>query len=245
MNNIDREAIPCHIAIVMDGNGRWAQAHGVPRLAGHNAGMLAMKNIVRRCGELGVGHLTVYAFSTENWKRSAEEVSGIFRLLILYVERELAELHKNNVRVSVLGDYEKLPVEAVNSLKKALKKTAGNTGLHFCIALNYGSRDEITRACRALAEKVQTGELEPKDITDDQISRTLYTGEGMGHIPDPDLVIRTSGEKRLSNFLLWQSAYSEFVFVDTLWPDFTVEEFEKAIAEYQSRDRRFGGRAQK
>lgn len=245
MKNIDLNQIPSHIAIVMDGNGRWAQSHGVPRLAGHNAGMLAMKNIVRRCGQLGVGHLTVYAFSTENWKRSAEEVGGIFRLLILYVERELAELHKNNVRVSILGDYEKLPADAVTSLKKALKKTAGNTGLHFSIALNYGSRDEIARACRCLAIKVKEGELEPDRITADDVSRFLYTGDEFEKVPDPDLVIRTSGEKRLSNFLLWQSAYSEFVFVDTLWPDFTVDEFEKAIVEYQSRERRFGGRDQK
>lgn len=245
MKNIDLNRIPSHIAIVMDGNGRWAQTHGVPRLAGHNAGMLAMKNIVRHCGQLGVGHLTVYAFSTENWKRSAEEVSGIFRLLILYVERELAELHKNNVRVSILGDYEKLPADAVNSLKKALKKTESNTGLHFCIALNYGSRDEITQACRKLAVKAKEGQLDPEDITADHISSLLFTGEQMEKVPDPDLVIRTSGEKRLSNFLLWQSAYSEFVFVDTLWPDFTVQEFEKAILEYQGRERRFGGREQK
>lgn len=242
MSKIDKERIPVHIAIVMDGNGRWAEAHGVPRLAGHNAGMVAMKNIVRHSGQLGVKNLTVYAFSTENWKRSLDEVNGIFKLLILYVDKELAALHKNNVRVSILGEYEKLPEEAVNSLEKALRKTAHNTGLHFCIALNYGSRNEIARSFQAIGTKIREGFLDPEDITEEIIEEHLYTGSPGIAVPDPDLVIRTSGEKRLSNFLLWQSAYSEFVFTDTLWPDFTTEEFEKAIVEYQQRNRRFGGR---
>jgi undecaprenyl diphosphate synthase len=222
----------------MDGNGRWAGKRGFPKLAGHNAGMLAMKEIVKRSSTLGVKHLTVYAFSTENWKRSAEEVSGIFKLLIVYVDRELAELHANNVKVRILGEYRDLPAGAVRSLEKSLKATKNNTGLRFNIALNYGSRAEMLAAARSLAADVGNGSLEVSDIDESSFSDRLYTRG----IPDPDLVIRTSGEKRLSNYLLWQSAYSEFVFTDVLWPDFTPGEYEKAIEEYQNRKRRFGGR---
>lgn len=240
---LDKNKIPKHIAIVMDGNGRWANNKGLPRLAGHNAGMVAMKEIVKHSSLLGVKHLTVYAFSTENWKRTTDEVNGIFKLLVLYVEQELKELHKNNVRVKILGDYSKLPKEAVKSLEKALKKTDGNAGLQFNIALNYGSRDEILQAIKLIGEEIRLGLVTPAEITEECFSTYLFTGERFADVPDPELVIRTSGEKRLSNYLLWQSAYSEFVFTETLWPDFTTEEFEKAIEEYQNRNRRFGGRS--
>ena len=240
---LDRERIPAHIAIIMDGNGRWAKAKGVPRLAGHNAGMLAMKEIVKASSELGVKYLTVYAFSTENWKRSAEEVGGIFKLVVKYVNSELEELHGNNVRVKILGDYTAVPKAAVDSLEKSLETTKNNTGLQFNIALNYGSRAEIVRAVNNLKKDMDNGVL-PADteITEELISRYLYTGAENGDIPDPDLIIRTSGEERLSNFMLWQSAYSEFGFTDVLWPDFTPAEYERMIEEYQNRDRRFGGR---
>ena len=240
---LDRENIPAHIAIIMDGNGRWAKAKGVPRIAGHNAGMLAMKEIVKASSQLGVKYLTVYAFSTENWKRSAEEVGGIFKLVVKYVNSELAELHENNVRVKILGDYTQVPKPAVESLEKSLETTKDNTGLQFNIALNYGSRAEIVRAVNLIEQDKKAGVLDPDmEITESLISRYLYTGEENGDIPDPDLIIRTSGEERLSNFMLWQSAYSEFGFTDVLWPDFTPEEYERMIEAYQNRERRFGGR---
>jgi undecaprenyl diphosphate synthase len=230
--------IPGHIAIVMDGNGRWAEKHGKSRLQGHDAGMKAMKEIVKHSSVLGVEYLTVYAFSTENWKRSAAEVSGIFKLLVKYVDQELNELHENDVVVNVIGDYHSLPAAAVAALERSLTKTAGNTGLHFNIALNYGSRAEICRAIRSISVAVREGELAEDEITESVVSDFLYTA----NIPEPDLVIRTSGEKRLSNFLLWQSAYSEFVFTDVLWPDFSPAEYERCIEEYSRRSRRFGGR---
>ena len=239
---LDKDRIPAHTAIIMDGNGRWAKAKGLPRLAGHNAGMKSMIEVVRRANDLGMKHLTVYAFSTENWKRSVEEVSGIFKLLIIYVKNELKELMDNNVRIRILGDYSALPKDARAAVDYALEETRANTGLQFNIALNYGGRDEIVRAVRRIAEQARDGELDPADITEETISRGLYTGAEDADCGDPDLIIRTSGEERLSNFLLWQCAYSEFVFTDVLWPDFTPEEFEKCIEEFQSRDRRFGGR---
>lgn len=241
---LDKTRIPSHTAIIMDGNGRWAKRRGVPRLAGHNAGMKSMIEVVRRANDLGMKHLTVYAFSTENWKRSTEEVSGIFRLLIKYVESELRELMENNVRIRILGDYSPLPKDARKAVDRAIEETAGNTGLQFNIALNYGGRDEITRAVRKLADEAAEGKISPEEITEEDIAARLYTGSGEGGTGcgDPELIIRTSGEERLSNFLLWQCAYSEFVFTDVLWPDFTPEEFEKCIEEYQGRDRRFGGR---
>ena len=234
--------IPSHIAIVMDGNGRWAGKRNLPRLAGHNAGMKAMKEIIKRASVLGVKHLTVYAFSTENWKRAAEEVSGIFKLLIFYVDNELKELNDNNVKVQILGDYKKLPEAAVGRIETAVAATKGNTGLQFNIALNYGGRAEIAFAVKNICEQVRSGRLDPDDISEEIIGAHLYTGKTFADVPDPDLVIRTSGEMRISNYLLWQCAYSEFVFTDVLWPDFTPEEFEKAIDEYQNRERRFGGR---
>ena len=234
---LDRERIPQHVAIVMDGNGRWAKKRGLPRLAGHNAGMEALKEIVKRSDVLGVKYLTVYAFSTENWKRPMDEVSGIFKLLIVYMKKELDELHANNVKVKIFGDYSKLPKDSIDALETALEKTKNNTGLTFNIALNYGGRDEIMRAVRQLAAECCDGRLAAEQLTEDMVSDRLYTGG----IPDPEVVIRTSGELRLSNFLLWQSAYSEFVFTDVLWPDFTPEEYERCIAEFQGRKRRYGG----
>ena len=238
---IDKNRIPTHIAIIMDGNGRWAAKRGLPKMAGHNAGMLAMKEIVKASDILGVKYLTVYAFSTENWKRSQDEVGGIFKLVVKYVDSELAELHQNNVKVKILGDYRVVPKVAVDRLEKSLETTRNNTGLQFNIALNYGSRAEIVRAVNNIKRDVETGRLtEDIEITEEIISRYLYTGDENGNIPDPDLIIRTSGEERLSNFMLWQSAYSEFT--DVLWPDFTPQEYEKLIEQYQKRDRRFGGR---
>ena len=236
---MDHSKIPCHVAIVMDGNGRWAKKRNLPRLAGHNAGMKALKEIVKRSSTLGIKHLTVYAFSTENWKRPSDEGGGnILKILVHYVDRELAELHENNVKVSVLGNYREAAGRcSVAKLEEALERTKNNTGLQFHIALNYGSRDEILQAAVAIAKDAVAGKLEPEELTEEIISQYLFTKD----IPDPDLVIRTSGEKRLSNFLLWQSAYSEFVFCDAYWPDFTPELYEEAIAEYAGRVRRFGG----
>lgn len=231
------DGIPHHVAIIMDGNGRWAKERKLPRLAGHNAGMKALKEIVKESSVLGVKHLTVYAFSTENWKRSVEEINGIFKILILYVDKELKELHENNVRVSVLGDYKKLPQDTVAKLEEALDRTKDNTGLNFHIALNYGSRDEIIRGIKALSSDVKEGNLPVDQIDEEVFSDYLYTKD----IPDPDLVIRTSGEIRLSNFLLWQSAYSEFVFSQVYWPDFTPAKYQEALEEYKVRVRRFGG----
>ncbi|MDD3874003.1 MAG: isoprenyl transferase [Methanosarcina sp.] len=234
---MDNKRIPEHIAIVMDGNGRWAKHRSLPRLAGHNAGMIALKEIVKRSSTLGVKHLTVYAFSTENWKRPKDEVGGIFKILVYYVNKELDELYENNVKVGILGDYSKLPKDAVEKLEEALAKTKNNTGLQFHIALNYGSRREILEAAKHMAIEVAEGRCRSEDLTEEMMSSFLYTK----NIPDPDLVIRTSGEQRLSNFLLWQSAYSEFVFTDVYWPDFTTSCLEEAISEYQGRIRRFGG----
>lgn len=240
---IDKNRIPAHVAIIMDGNGRWAAKKGLPKMAGHNAGMLAMKEIVKASDILGVKYLTVYAFSTENWKRSQDEVGGIFKLVVKYVDSELAELHQNNVKVKILGDYKVVPKVAVDRLEKSLETTRNNTGLQFNIALNYGNRAEIIRAVNNIKRDVEAGKLtEDIEITEEIISRYLYTGDENGNIPDPDLIIRTSGEERLSNFMLWQSAYSEFEFTDVLWPDFTPQEYEKLIEQYQKRDRRFGGR---
>lgn len=237
---LDMNRIPAHVAIIMDGNGRWATKRNMPRVMGHNAGMKAMKEIVKRAAQIGVKYLTVYAFSTENWKRSEEEVSGIFKLLIKYVDTELDELHKNNVKVNILGDWSAMSDKVKEKLNLTVEKTKKNTGLQFNIALNYGSRAEIVHSVKAIAEKIENNEISISDIDENMVSANLYTGEFK--VPDPDLVIRTSGEIRLSNFLMWQLAYAEMVFTDVLWPDFTPEEFDKTIEEFQSRDRRFGGR---
>ena len=234
------KTIPRHVAVIMDGNGRWAKKKSLPRVMGHNAGMKSMKEIVKKSSKLGIEYLTVYAFSTENWKRSTEEVSGIFKLLVRYVDSELQELHENNVKVNILGDWSKLPEDAKERLKKTLELTEHNTGLKFNIALNYGAREEIKIAVKEIAEKVKCGDINLDDIDDNLISSFLFTGKL--NIPDPDLLIRTSGEIRLSNYLLWQIAYSEMIFTDILWPDFTAEIFENIISEFGNRERRFGGR---
>lgn len=239
---LNKDRMPVHVAVIMDGNGRWAKQKNLPRMAGHNAGMKAMKKIVDHSDKLGIKYLTVYAFSTENWKRSLMEVSGIFKLLVTYVNSDLQGLVDNNVKVKVMGDYSLLPKDAVKSLEKTLEATKDNTGLQFNIALNYGGRDEIRKAMVKIAEDVKAGKIEPDEITEETIGNLLYTGKSNYDTPDPELIIRTSGELRLSNFLLWQSAYSEMVFPEVLWPDFTPEEYEKAIEDYQSRERRFGGR---
>ncbi len=240
---IEKSKMPKHVGIIMDGNGRWAKARMIPRVMGHNAGMESMKKIVIAASNMGISHLTVYAFSTENWKRSVEEVNGIFKLIVKYVNSELQELIENNVHINILGEYDMLPKDSVESIDKLLEATAANDGLKFNIALNYGGRDEIVKAVKALYEaKKSEGEDALADITEDDISRYLYTGSENHDIPDPDLVIRTSGEERMSNFLVWQAAYSELMFTDTLWPDFTPEEFEEMVEKYTHRKRRFGGR---
>ena len=234
--------VPTHVGIIMDGNGRWAKAHGVPRVMGHNAGMQSMKQIVTATSKLGIKYLTVYAFSTENWKRSAQEVSGIFKLIVKYVKSELDELNENNVHINIMGEYDMLPKESVDAIDKLLASTAGNDGLIFNIALNYGGRDEIVKSVKELVSaKIEAGE-DPTDIKEEDIGRYLYSGAEHLDIPDPDLIIRTSGEERTSNFLVWQGAYSELMFTDTLWPDFTPEEYAKMIEQYTHRKRRFGGR---
>ena len=231
--DLDLTRMPAHVAIIMDGNGRWAKQRGLLRVQGHRAGLETLREVVRHSQRLGVKYLTVYAFSTENWKRPADEVSGIFKLVVRYVQTELKELCENNVRVRVIGAWDALgvPEESKESLRVLMDTTAGNTGLNFSIALNYGGRAEILKAVNELlasgAEKVDEAEF----------SKHLYTAD----LPDPDLVIRTSGENRLSNFLTWQTAYSEIVLTPVYWPDFTNNEYEKCIVEYQSRDRRFGG----
>ncbi|MEG0291403.1 MAG: isoprenyl transferase [Anaerovoracaceae bacterium] len=237
---LDLNRIPNHVAIIMDGNGRWANKRNIPRVMGHNAGMKAMKEIVKQSSILGIKHLTVYAFSTENWKRTEEEVNGIFGLLIKYVDKELTEICENNVKLTVIGDMSAMPEKVKSKLDLALDKTKNNDGLQFNIALNYGGRAEIVEAVKAIGNNIANGNINVDDINEEMISNSLFTGGAA--IPDPDLLIRTSGEIRLSNFLLWQLAYSEMAFTDVLWPDFTPAEFEKAIMEYQSRDRRFGGR---
>ncbi|MDR1068297.1 MAG: di-trans,poly-cis-decaprenylcistransferase [Clostridiales Family XIII bacterium] len=238
--------LPRHIAIIMDGNGRWAKKHGKTRLGGHDAGMKAMKGVIKECGRLGIEHLTVYAFSTENWKRSKSEVAGIFGLIVKYMRSELAELMENNVVCDVLGDYTSLPKDAVNALDKLKADTGNNTGLRFHIALNYGSRADMLAAAKRLAlaafEAEGADAAEQKARIEEWTPEDFARGLATGGIPDPDLIIRTSGEQRLSNFLLWEAAYSELVFSDTLWPDFTPEEFHRALDEYARRSRRFGGR---
>ena len=236
--------LPTHVAVIMDANGRWAKSKNRPRLFGHNAGMQAMKQIVITASNLGIKYLTVYAFSTENWKRSTEEVSGIFKLIIKYVDSELKELIKNNVRINILGDYNMLPGDSVRAIDELLDKTRDNDGLVFNIALNYGGRDEIVKAINEIIidRKALADEGISVDVTEDEVSNHLYTGVLHKNIPDPDLIIRTSGEERLSNFLIWQAAYSEMMFTDTLWPDYSPEEFTAMIEKFSHRKRRFGGR---
>lgn len=235
-----KENVPCHVAVIMDGNGRWAKKRNLPKMAGHRQGMVSMKEIIKHASALGIKYLTVYAFSTENWKRSNEEVKGIFNLLVSFVDKELRELHKNNVKVNILGDYLKLPGDAIERIEKTLSTTKDNTGLVFNIALNYGGRRDILEALKAVLQDMKTEAVKEDGIDEEYFKKMLSTGRL--NIPDPDLIIRTSGEMRLSNFLLWESAYAELVFSQVLWPDFTKEDFDKCIGEYNERQRRFGGR---
>lgn len=226
--------VPRHVAIIMDGNGRWAQKRGLPRTAGHKAGIEAIRNVIESCSELGVGYLTLYAFSTENWKRPAQEVSALMELLVYYLRNEIDALHKNKVRIRFIGEIEALPEKAVREIQKALAKTAENEGLTVAIAINYGGRQELVRAIRKLAEAYG----ENPDSIDARTVEAFLDTAGM---PDPDLVIRPSGELRISNFLLWQMAYSELWFSDVLWPDFRREHLLKAFDSFAERDRRYGG----
>ena len=241
MNNlkydIDLENMPTHIAIIMDGNGRWAKSRFLPRTAGHKAGVETIRKVVKEADRLGIKYLTLYAFSTENWKRPKLEVDALMNLLVTYLRNEIDELHKNNVKLTAVGDFEKLPEACVKELHSAMDKTKDNTGVHLNLALNYGGRNDIREAVVEIAKEYKEGKISLEDITEENIKKHLSTGE----IPDPDLVIRTSGEQRLSNFLLWDVAYSEFYYTDIHWPDFDGEELEKAIYAYQKRDRRFGG----
>jgi len=228
--------IPEHVAIIMDGNGRWAQARGLPRSHGHKKGVEAVRAAVRAAGELGIATLTLFSFSSENWSRPQSEINDLMGLLKLFIRRDLADLHKENVRVCVIGARDNVPGDVLPLLEEAENLTRNNTSTRLVIAFNYGSRDEIARAAMHLAQRAVDGALDPADINADMIAASLDTGDWH----DPDLIIRTSGEKRLSNFLLWQAAYSEFVFLDCLWPDFDRAEFERALAEYAGRNRRFG-----
>jgi undecaprenyl diphosphate synthase len=223
----------------MDGNGRWAAQRGLPRTEGHRRGVESTKECVRAAADIGISYLTLFSFSSENWKRPQIEVTYLLGLLRRFIRRDLAELHENNVRLRVIGSEDGVPSDLVTMLREAQNLTSGNTGLELIIAFNYGSRDEIVRAAKRLAERVKLGELAPQDITQETLTEEFDT---VG-IPDPDLIIRTSGEQRISNFLLWQCAYSEFLFVDNFWPDFTRQTLENAIAAYQLRERRFGGLA--
>ncbi|MBO9473335.1 isoprenyl transferase [Shimia sp. R10_1] len=227
---------PRHVAIIMDGNGRWAQARGRPRLFGHHAGAKRVKEIVRACAPLGVEYLTIFGFSTENWKRTQAEVTGLMSLFRQYIRKEARSLKAEGVRVRFIGDRPGLDTKLQALMDELEELTAENTGVNLTIALNYGGRDEVARATQRLAQDVADGTLKPEDVNEETLPKYLDTCV----LPDPDLVVRTSGEARISNFLLWQSAYAEYEFIDTLWPDFSKEEFRKLVEAYSARDRRFG-----
>ncbi|HEY3145241.1 MAG TPA: isoprenyl transferase [Dongiaceae bacterium] len=220
----------------MDGNGRWAKARGLPRTIGHREGAEALRRVVRASAEFGVDYLTVFGFSSENWKRPAAEVTDLMGLLRLYLRKEIEEINREGVRLRVIGDRERLSGDIIRLIEDAEARTAGNRRLNLTVALSYGSRAEIVRAAQHLAKAVRAGSLDPEDIDEAAFQRHLFTAD----MPDPDLVIRTSGEKRISNFLLWQSAYAEYVFVDKLWPDFAGEDLKSAIVEFGGRKRRYG-----
>jgi undecaprenyl diphosphate synthase len=237
MTNISPlRALPRHIAIIMDGNGRWAQARGLPRIAGHRRGADAVRRTVTAAAEIGIPYLTLFGFSSENWKRPLTEVDDLMGLLRHYLRGEIAELHRNGVRLRVIGEIGRLAPDIVTLIANAEELTRGNSGINLTVALSYGGRAEIIAAMRALAAKAMAGELAPEAIDEEVIARHLFTAD----IPDLDLLIRTSGEQRISNFLLWQCAYSELVFTKTLWPDFGRDELEQAIADYRGRERRYG-----
>ncbi|MEC0373054.1 isoprenyl transferase [Paenibacillus chibensis] len=229
--------VPEHVAIIMDGNGRWAKSHGLPRFIGHQNGMKAVKRTSIAADKLGIKYLTLYAFSTENWKRPKDEVDFLMRLPQEFLALELEELIEKNVQVRMMGDREGLPAHTVNAMEEAVRRTQGNTGLVLNFALNYGSRKEITECMRELGKKIKSGALDPEDITPEMIDGQMFSKD----LPDPDLIIRTSGEMRISNFMLWQMAYSEMWFTDIYWPDFNEQSLYEAVAEYQRRTRRYGG----
>lgn len=230
---------PTHIAIIMDGNGRWAQARGLPRTAGHKRGVDSVRTAVQNALDLGISYLTLFGFSAENWKRPAPEVSTLMGLLRMYLRSEIAELHRNGVRLRIVGDRHRFSRDIVALIEEGESVTAGNRRLTLTIALSYGGRQEIVRVCRRLAEDVLTGRLMMDDIDDEAFSSRLFTAD----MPDPDLLIRTSGEKRISNFLLWQLAYAELVFIETLWPDFSRADLDEAIRDFHRRERRYGALA--
>lgn len=234
---LDMDNMPKHIAIIMDGNGRWAKKRKLPRTMGHKAGVETIRRILKEASNLGVKYMTLYAFSTENWKRPKDEVNALMKLLVQYLRKEINELHKNGVRINVLGDISMLPKECIDEIENSVEKTKNNTGITMNIALNYGGRDEIIRSIKLIAQDVIDGKIEIDSIEEDTVNNYLYT-KG---VPDPDIIIRPSGEQRLSNFLLWQCAYSEFWYSDICWPDFTEDDLHKAIYDFQQRDRRFGG----
>ena len=233
--------VPRHVAIIMDGNGRWAAARGLPRVEGHRRGVEALRKTVRAAGEMGIACLTIFSFSSENWQRPASEVRDLMGLLRRFIRNDLAELHGNNVRVRVIGERDDLDPDILRLLAEAEELTRGNDGLTLVVAFNYGARNEIARAVRRISEDVAKGLLKPEDVTEELIGRRLDASD----LSDPDLIIRTSGEQRLSNFLLWQAAYSELVFVSVYWPDFDRATLEAAIEEFRRRERRFGGLAAK
>jgi undecaprenyl diphosphate synthase len=232
----DRPAVR-HIAIIMDGNGRWAAERGLPRAEGHRQGVESVRRTVEASLELGVTHLTLFSFSSENWARPKQEINDLFGLLRRFIRRDLADLHKNGVKIRVIGTRVGLAADILRLIDDAIELTKDNAALNLTIAFNYGARDEIARAARRIAEDMASGVIAPAEVTPERLGTYLDTAD----LPDPDLLIRTSGELRLSNFLLWQLAYSEFVFIDAYWPDFSREQLEAAIAEYQRRSRRFGG----
>lgn len=229
--------MPQHVALILDGNGRWAKKRGLPRTAGHKQGCIAVEQTVEDAARLGISYLTVYGFSTENWKRSAEEVGALMQLFRYYLKRLLKIAKKNNVRVKMIGDRTRFDTDIIEGIDRLEAETADNTGLTFVIAVNYGGRDEITRAVRRMLSDASNGKLDPALVTEETVASYLDTAG----IPDPDLLIRTSGEIRLSNYLLWQLAYSEIYITDCLWPDFNKDELLAAIAQYNKRERRFGG----
>lgn len=237
LEDIDLERLPKHISVIMDGNGRWATAQGLERGEGHKAGIKSLRETITACVRLGIDVLSAYAFSTENWKRPQKEVDLLMHLFAVTLVKELPLFHRENVKLVFLGDLEALPEQTRVVFQQGLDETADHTGMVLALAVNYGSRAEIVHATQALAQKVAAGELAPEDITADMVSNNLYTAG----LADPDLLVRTSGELRLSNYLLWQLAYSEFYITDTLWPDFNRWELLRAIASFQGRDRRFGG----
>lgn len=236
LEKINLENVPTHVAIIMDGNGRWARQQGHERLFGHNTGVESVREALRAAQNTGVKYLTLYAFSTENWNRPKEEVDGLMDLLVRTITNEVDELHENDVKIRTIGDFEGLPSGCQSALNEAIEKTASNSGVNLILALNYSSRWELLNAVRTIASEVKEGTIDLSSITNATIESHLCTKD----IPDPELLIRTSGEHRVSNFLLWQIAYSEFHFTDILWPDFKEEDLYKAILDYQSRERRFG-----